>query len=33
MKKKDMEAAIKTGQTIEVEELSKGTKGEKGVFH
>lgn len=32
MKKKDMETAIKTGQTIEIAVLSKGTKGEKGVF-
>lgn len=32
MKKKDVESAIKTGQVIEVEELSKGIKGEKGVY-
>lgn len=32
MKKKDVESAIKTGQVIEVEELSKGIKGEKGAY-
>ena len=32
MKKKDIEDAVKTGQIIEVEKLSKGTKDEKGYF-
>lgn len=32
MKKSDVETAVKTGQKIEVLKLSKGDKGEKGVY-
>lgn len=32
VRKKDIETAIKTGEKIVVEEISKGTKGEKCVF-
>ena len=32
IKKKDVETAIKTGEKISVEELAKGTKGEKCLF-
>jgi hypothetical protein len=32
MKKKDIESAVKTGQMIEIEEISKGFRGEKGVY-
>lgn len=32
LKKKDIETAFTKGETIAVEELSKGTKGEKCVF-
>lgn len=32
IKKKDLETAVKTGQKIEITEISKGSKGEKGVI-
>lgn len=32
VKKKDIETALKTGQTVAVEEIAKGDKGEKCVF-
>lgn len=32
IRKKDLETAVKTGQKIEIMELSKGMKGEKGVY-
>lgn len=32
MKKKDLETAAKTGQKIEISEISKGSKGEKAVM-
>lgn len=32
IKKKDLETAVKTGQKIEIAEISKDSKGEKGVI-
>ena len=32
IKKIDLETAVKTGQKIEITEISKGSKGEKGVI-
>lgn len=32
IKKKDLETAAKTGQKIEITEISKGSKGEKAVM-
>lgn len=32
IKKKDLEEAAKTGQKIEITEISKGSRGEKGVM-